>query len=111
MPYHVCTVIIHYMFCILRKLKQIYCLCVLFGIIIGVISLHGSILSVSEDFLSELLCIHNVDIETFVLHELILCAPEALLSELLCVHNVGMETYDLHGLILCASVGVSSELF
>ena len=42
---------------------------------------HELILSVSEDFLSELLCIHNVYIETFGLHGQILCVSEDFLSE------------------------------
>ena len=36
---------------------------------------------------------------------LILCVSEGFLSELLCIHNVGMGTFDLHGLILCVSEG------
>ena len=38
----------------------------------------------------QLLCIHNVYMETFVLRGLILCESEVVLSELLCIHNVGM---------------------
>ena len=42
---------------------------------------------------------HNMYMETFDLHEQILCVSEDLLSELLCIHNVDIGTYDLHGLI------------
>ena len=57
----------------------------------------------SGGYFSELLCVHNVDIETFDLHGLILCVAEGYFSELICVHIVGMGTSDLHGLILCVS--------
>ena len=46
---------------------------------------------------------------TFDLHGLILCVSEDVLSEFLCIHNVGMGTFDLHGQILCVSEGVLSE--
>ena len=36
-----------------------------------------------------------MDMETFDLHELILCVTKGLLSQLLCAHNVGMETFEL----------------
>ena len=55
------------------------------------LDLHGLILSVSEGYFSELLCIHNVDIETFCLHGLILCVTEGFLSELLYIHIVGIK--------------------
>ena len=42
--------------------------------------MDGLILGVSEGFLSELLCIHNVDIEIFYLHGLILCVSEGFHS-------------------------------
>ena len=54
----------------------------------------------SEDFLSELHCIHNVGNGIFGLHGLLLCVSEGHLSELLCVHNVDIKTFDLHGLTL-----------
>ena len=47
---------------------------------------------------------------TFGLHVMILCVSEDVLSELLCIHIVGMGTFDLHGQILCVSEGVLSEL-
>ena len=53
--------------------------------------LHGLILCVSEDFLAELLCVHNGGTEKFYLHELILYVPEDYFSLLPCVHNVGIE--------------------
>ena len=59
-----------------------------------------------EGFLSGLLHIHNVGMETLALHELILCGSEGVFSELLYVHNVGIETFDLHGLILCVYEGL-----
>ena len=46
-----------------------------------------------------MLCIHNVDKETLDLHGLILCVSEGFLSQLLCMHIVGMETFHLCGLI------------
>ena len=52
--------------------------------------------------------IHNVGTETFDPHGLILCVSEDVLSELLCVHIVDIETFDLHGLILCVSEGFPS---
>ena len=67
------------------------------------VDLHALILCVSEGCVSELLCIHIVDIGTSDLHALILCVSEDFLSQLLCIHIVGMETFDLHGLILCDS--------
>ena len=69
------------------------------------LTFHELILCGSEGFLSELLCIHIVGMETFGLHGLTLCVSEGLLSELLCIHIVGMGTFDLHGLILCVSEG------
>ena len=45
--------------------------------------------------------IYNDCIGTFALHVLILCVSEGFLYELLCIHNVGMGPFDLHGLILC----------
>ena len=62
-------------------------------------------LCVSEDVLSELLCIGNVCSETFDLHGLILHVSEDHLSVLLCIGNVCMETSVLHELILCVSEG------
>ena len=44
-------------------------------------SFHGLFLNVSEGFLSESLCVDNVDIETFDLHGLTLCVSEGHLSE------------------------------
>ena len=38
--------------------------------------------------------------ETFDLHGLILYVAEGYFSELICVHNVGIETFDLHRLTL-----------
>ena len=35
---------------------------------------------------------HNVGMGTFGLHGLILCVSEDFLSQLLCIHNVGIET-------------------
>ena len=69
--------------------------------------LHGNFspLCVSEDVLSELLCIDNVCSETFDLHGLILHVSEDHLSVLLCIGNVCMETSVLHELILCVSEG------
>ena len=72
--------------------------------------LHGPILCVSEDFLSQLLCIHNVDMGSFDLHGLILYVSEGDLSELLCIYNEGMGSFDLHGLILYVSEGLTSVL-
>ena len=46
--------------------------------------------------------------ETFDLHGLILCVSEDFLCQMICVHNVDMGTFDLHGLILCVSEGVLS---
>ena len=46
-----------------------------------------------------------MNIETSDLHVLILCVSEDLLSELLCIHIVNIETVDPHGLILCVSEG------
>ena len=43
------------------------------------LGLRGLILYVSEGFLSKLLCVHNVDKETFGLHELILYVSEGFL--------------------------------
>ena len=40
---------------------------------------------------------------TFVLHGLILCVSEYVFFQMLCTHNVDIETSDLHGLILCVS--------
>ena len=37
---------------------------------------------------------------TFDLHGLILCVAEGYISELICAHNVGIETFDIHGLAL-----------
>ena len=34
---------------------------------------------------------------TFDLHGLILCVAEGDISELICAHNVGIETFYLHG--------------
>ena len=42
---------------------------------------------------------------TFGPHGLILCVSEGFLYQSLCVHNVDMETYDLHGEILYVSGG------
>ena len=39
----------------------------------------------------------------FGLHELILGVSEDSLSLLLCIHNVDMKTFGLHGLILYVS--------
>ena len=50
-----------------------------------------------------------MDIGTFDLHALISCVYGDLLSELLCIHNVGMESFYLDGLILCVSEGFLSE--
>ena len=47
---------------------------------------------------------------TFVLDGLILCVFEGVFFELLCIHNVGIETFDLHGLTLCVSEDYLSEL-
>ena len=47
--------------------------------------------------------------KTFDLHELILCVTKGLLSQLLCAHNVGMETFELmdwYYVSLCNSVTV-----
>ena len=78
-----------------------------------------------EGFSLQLLCIHNVGIETLDLHGQILCVSEDLLSELLCVHIMGIYmclkasfcscfvftmSFDLHGLILSVSEGLLSEL-
>ena len=41
-----------------------------------------------------------MDNETFDLHGLILCVSEDYFSELLCIHNEGIETFDPHGLTL-----------
>ena len=41
-----------------------------------------------------------MDTGTFGLHELISCVAEGYFSELICVHNVGIETFDLHELTL-----------
>ena len=70
----------------------------------------GLILCVSEGFLSELLCIHNVGMGTFDIHELTLCVSEGVLSRLPCIHNVGMGTFGPHGLILYVMVGFSFQL-
>ena len=72
-------------------------------------SRYELILCVSEGFLSVLLCIDNVGIETVCLHALILCVSEGFLSELLCVHIVGIGTSDLHVVILCVSEGLLSK--
>ena len=66
---------------------------------------HGLILYGTEGFLSELLCVHNVDKETLFLSGLILRVSEGFFSELLCIHIEGMGTFGLHGLILCVSEG------
>ena len=71
-------------------------------------SLHAPILCVSVGFLSELLCVHIVDIETFNLHGLILYVFEGFLFQLLCIHIVNMGTFGLHGLLLCVSEGFLS---
>ena len=42
---------------------------------------------------------HTVGMETFYHHGLILCVSEGFLSQLLCIHNVDIETYGLHELI------------
>ena len=47
----------------------------------------------SEDFLSELLCIYTVGMGTFDLHGLILCVSEGFLSELLCNHIVNIDGF------------------
>ena len=70
----------------------------------GTFGFHGLILYVSEGLIFELLCVHNVGIDTsFDLHELILRVPEGVFSLLLCIHIVGMGTFDPHGLILSVS--------
>ena len=70
---------------------------------------HGLILCVSEDYSSELLCIHNLGIGTFFdRHGLISCVSEGFLYELLCIHNEDMDTFVLHELILCESEDVIS---
>ena len=58
--------------------------------------LHGLILCVSEDFLSELLCIHNVDIETYGHYGLILYVSEDFLSSLLYIHNGNTDVSHYH---------------
>ena len=68
--------------------------------LLGTFDFYALILCVSEGVLSELLCIHIVDIGTFDLHGLIICVAEGYISELICVHNVGIETFDLHELTL-----------
>ena len=55
--------------------------------------LYVLILCVSVGPLSELICVHIVDIETFDLHGLILCVFEGFLSELLCIHIVCIGTF------------------
>ena len=40
--------------------------------------------------------IHIVCMETCDVHGLILCVYEDLLSEKLCIHNVGMAAFVLH---------------
>ena len=64
---------------------------------------HELILCVSEGFLSQLLCIHIVDMGTFGLHALILCVSEGILCELLCIHIVDIEAFVLHGQLLSVS--------
>ena len=46
--------------------------------------------------------------ETFM-NYFFLCVSEDFLSELLCIYTVGMGTFDLHGLILCVSEGLLSK--
>ena len=48
---------------------------------------------VSEGFLSELLCIHNVGMGTFYLHAVILCVSEGDVSELLCIRIVNIDVF------------------
>ena len=43
-------------------------------------------------------------------HALIICVSEGVLSELLCIHIVDMGSFDLNGLILCVSEDILSEL-
>ena len=68
--------------------------------------LHGLILCVSEGFLYELLCIHNVGMGSFDLHELILYVSEGLTSVLLRIHIVDTESFYPYGLIyMCLAIG------
>ena len=60
-------------------------------------------LCVFVGFLSVLLHIDNVCMETCGLHELILCVSEGFLSLLIWFHNVCMLACGLHELILCVS--------
>ena len=57
-------------------------------------SLHALILCVSGGFLSELLCVHIVDIETFDPHELILYVSGDWIYLLICTHNVNTDVSD-----------------
>ena len=47
---------------------------------------------------------------TFDLDELILCVSEDVLSQLLCIHNVGMGSSGPYESILCVSEGFLYEL-
>ena len=64
--------------------------------IIFLFHLYELTLYVSEGALSQLLCIHIVDMGTYDLHGLLLCVSEGILFVLLCIHIVGIETFDLH---------------
>ena len=58
------------------------------------LDLHELTICVSEGLFSELLCIHNEGIGTFVLHdELILRVSEGFPSELLCIRNVNIDIF------------------
>ena len=46
---------------------------------------------------------HHVLHLTYLEHALILCVSEGVLSDLLCIHIVDIGTFGLHGLILCVS--------
>ena len=56
----------------------------------------------SEGFLSELLCVHNVGKGTFDLHELILYVSEPLILLLLCSHIANIVDFCLPCLTLMA---------
>ena len=60
---------------------------------IGTFGPHGLILCVPEGYLSELLCVYNVDIETFDLHGLILYVSVDYLFLMLCMHTVNIDTF------------------